>query len=71
MFSCAQIDHQNQELEKSAPWEHSKQFDHLIGWNNLKILKTEDHYSKLLTSEAGFINFHSHVMNQSDGDTLL
>ena len=27
-------------------------FDHLIDWNNLKILKIEAHYSKRLTSEA-------------------
>ena len=35
-----------------------------------KILKTETHYSKQLTSEAWFINSHPHVMNQSDGDSL-
>ena len=61
----------NQEVEKSALCEHYMQFDHLINWNNSKILKTDAHYSKRLTSEAWFINFHSHVMNQSDGDSLL
>ena len=30
----------NQEPEKSALCEHSIQFDHLIDWNNLKVLKT-------------------------------
>ena len=43
--------------------EHYMRFDHLIDWNNLKILKTEAHYSKRLTSEAWFINSHPHVMN--------
>ena len=45
-------------------------FDHLIDWNNSKILKTEAHYSKRLTSETWFINSHPHVMNRSDGDNL-
>ena len=57
----------NQEPEKSALCE---QFDHLIDGNNSKVLKTEAHYSKRLASEAWFINFHPHVMNQSDGDSL-
>ena len=45
----------NQEPEKSALCEHYIQFDHLIDWNNSKVLKTEAHYSKRLTSEAWFI----------------
>ena len=45
----------NQEPEKSALCEHYMRFDHLIDWNNSKILKTEAHYSKRLTSEAWFI----------------
>ena len=53
----------NQEPEKSALCEHYMRFDHLIDWNNSKILKTEAHYSKRLTSEAWFINPHPHVMN--------
>ena len=60
----------NQEPEKSALCEHYMRFDHLIDWNNSKILKTEAHYSKRLTSEAWFINSHPHVMNRSDGDSL-
>ena len=60
----------NQEPEKSALCEHSIQFDHLIDWNNSKVLKTEAYYSKRLTSEAWFINSHPHVMNRSDGDSL-
>ena len=60
----------NQEPEKSALCEHSMQFDHLIDWNNSKVLKTEAHYSKRLTSEAWFINSHPHVMNRADGDSL-
>ena len=60
----------NQEPEKSALCEHSIQFDHLIDWNNSKILITEAHYSKRLTSEAWFINSHPHVMSRSDGDSL-
>ena len=60
----------NQEPEKSALCEHSIQFDHLIDWNNSRVLKTEAHYSKRLTSEAWFINSHPHVMNRSDGDSL-
>ena len=60
----------NQEPEKSALWEHSIQFDDLKDWNNSKILRTEAHYSKRLTSEAWFINSHLHVMNRSDGDSL-
>ena len=60
----------NQEPEKSALCEHSIQFDHLINWNNSKVLKTEAHYSKRLTSEAWFINSHPDVMNRSDGDSL-
>ena len=59
----------NQEPEISASCEHSIQFDHLIDWNNSKVLKTEAHYSKRLTSETRFINSHPHVMNQSDGDS--
>ena len=59
----------NEEPEKSALCEHSIQFDHLIDWNNSKVLKTEDHYSKPLTSEAWFINSHPHIMNRSDGDS--
>ena len=59
----------NQEPEKSALCEHYMRFDHLIDWNNSKILKTEAH-SKRLTSEAWFINSHPHVMNRSDGDSL-
>ena len=42
----------NQEPEKPALCEHSIQFDHLIDWNNSKVLKTEAHYSKRLTSKA-------------------
>ena len=61
---------QNQEPEKSALCEHYMRFDHLIDWNNSKILKTEAHYSKRLTSEAWFINSHPHVMNRSNGDSL-
>ena len=60
----------NQEPEKSALCEHSIQFDHLIDWNNSKVLKTEAHHSKRLTSEAWFSNSHPHVMNRSDGDSL-
>ena len=60
----------NQEPEKSALCEHSIQFYRLIAWNNSKVLKTEAHYSKRLTSEVWFINSHPHVMNQSDGDSL-
>ena len=58
----------NQEPEKFAFCEHYMRFDHLIDWNNSKILKTEAHYSKRLTSEAWFINSDPHVMNRSDGD---
>ena len=60
----------NQEPEKSNLCEHSIQFDHLIDWNNSKVLKTEDHCSKQLTSEAWFINSHPHIMNRSDDDSL-
>ena len=60
----------NQEPEKSALCEHNMLFYHLIDWNNSKILKTEAHYSKRLTSEAWFINFYAHVMNRSDDDSL-
>ena len=60
----------NQEPKKSALCEHYMRFDHLIDWNNSKILKTEAHYSKRLTSEAWFINSHPHVMNRSDGYSL-
>ena len=42
----------NQEPEKSALCEHYMRFDRLIEWNNSKILITEAHYSKRLTSEA-------------------
>ena len=59
----------NQEPEKSALSEHSIQFDQLIDWNNSKVLKTETHYSKRLTSEAWFINSYPHVTNRSDGDS--
>ena len=59
-----------QEPEKSALCKHYMRFDHLIDWNNSKILKTEAHYSKRLTSEAWFNNSHPHVMNRSDGDSL-
>ena len=52
-----------QEPEKSVLCEHDMRFNHLIDWNNLKILKTEAHYSKQLISEAWFINSHPHVMN--------
>ena len=61
----------NQEPEKSALCEHSVQFDHLVDWNNSKVLKTEAHYSKRLSSEAWFINSYPRVMNRSDGDSLL
>ena len=57
-------------MGKSALCEHYMRFVHLIDWNNSKILKTEAHYSKRLTSEAWFINSHPHVMNRSDGDSL-
>ena len=60
----------NQEPEKSALCEHSIQFDHLLDWNNSKVLKTEAHYSKRLTSAAWFINSHPHIMNRSDCDSL-
>ena len=60
----------NQEPEKSALCEHYMRFDHLINWNNSKILKTEAHYSKRLTSEAWFINSHQNVMNRFDGNSL-
>ena len=49
---------------------NSVQFDHLIDWNNSKVLKTEAHYSKRLASEAWFINSHLSAMNRSDGDSL-
>ena len=60
----------NQEPEKSALCGHSIQFDHLIDWNNSKVLKTEAHYSKRLTSETWFINSQPHVLNRADGDSL-
>ena len=60
----------NQEPEKSALCEHSVKFDHLIDWNDSKVLKTEAHCLKRLTSEAWFINSHPHVINRSDGDSL-
>ena len=60
----------NQELEKSL-CEHSIRFDHLIDWTNSKNLITEAHFSKRLTSGAWFINSHAHVMNRSDGGSLL
>ena len=60
----------NQEPEKSALCEHFIQCDHLIEWNNSKVLQTEAHYSKRLVSEAWFNNSHPHVMNQSDGKSL-
>ena len=46
-------------------------FDHLIDWNNLKVLKTKISYLKQLISEAWFINSYPHVMNRSDGNSLL
>ena len=60
----------NQDSEKSALCEHFMRFDHFINWNNSKILKTEAHYSKPLSSEAWFIDSYSHVMNRYDGDSL-
>ena len=57
-------------LETIALCEHSIQFDHLIDWNCSKVLLTGAHYSKRLTSEAWFINFHPHVMNRPYGDSL-
>ena len=60
----------NQEPEKSALCENYMRFDHLIDWNNSKILKTEAYYSTRLTSKAWFINSHPHVMNRSDGTSL-
>ena len=60
----------NQELEKLALCEHFIQFDHLIDWNNSKVLKIEAHYSEQLTSEAWFIDSQPHVMNRSNGDSL-
>ena len=60
----------NQNPEKSALCEHSMQLDHIIDWNNAKILIIEPNFSKRLTSEAWFINSHPHVMNRSDGDSL-
>ena len=60
----------HQKPEKSALCEHCIQFDHLIEWNNSKALKTEAHYSKRLTSDAWFINYHHHIMNRSDDDNL-
>ena len=36
----------SQESEKSALCEHYMRFDHIVDWNNSKILKTEAHYSK-------------------------
>ena len=59
-----------QEPEKSALCEHSIQFDLLLDWNNSKVSKTEAHYSKRFTSEARFISSHSHIMNQSNGNSL-
>ena len=56
--------------EKSALCEHSVQFDHLIDWNSSKVLKTEAHYSKRLTSEAWFIHSRLHVMNRSHEEYL-
>ena len=56
--------------ENSALCEHCIQFDHVIDWNDTKDLKTEAHYLKRITSEAWFINSHSHVMNRADGDSL-
>ena len=47
------------------------QFDHLIDSNNYKILKTDAHNLKRLTSEASYINFHLHVMSRFDGNNLL
>ena len=46
----------NQEPEKSALCKYSIQVDHSMNWNNLKVLGTETHYSRL-NSEAWFINF--------------
>ena len=45
-------------------------FDHIIDWNNSKILKTKDHYSKRLTSEAWRLNSYMHDVNRYDGNSL-
>jgi len=48
---------------KGHPSEHVMQFDHMIDWNNLEILRIESHYYKRLTSEAWLINSHPSVIN--------
>ena len=60
----------NQEPEISAYCEHSIQFDHLLDWNNSKVLKLKPYCSKRLTPEAWFVNSHLYIMNRSDGDSL-
>ena len=51
----------NQEPEKSALCEHSIQFDHLIDWNNSKVLKTEVPPDQISTSHRLPINPNSKI----------
>ena len=46
----------NQKPEQSALCVHAMEFDHNIDWENAKILKVDNSYSKRLVSEAWFIN---------------
>ena len=59
-----------QKPENSALCEHVLKFDHLIDWNNSKILKIKRNYFKRLTAEAWFINTSSKVINRSDGESV-
>ena len=42
----------NQKPEQSALCVHAVEFDHIIDWENAKILKMENNYSEHLVSEA-------------------
>ena len=63
----------NFDPEKSALCQHVLEHDHVIDWENVKILKSEPHVNRRCTAESFLINQKAeefNVLNRNDGAIL-
>jgi len=61
------------DLKKFALCQHVANCDHFIAWDDAKILKMEQNYSKRRIAECYFINKRAseiNVINRNDGANL-
>ena len=63
----------NFDPKKSALCQHVLEYDHVIDWENVKILKSEPHANRRRTGESFLINQKAkefNVLNRNDGAIL-